>query len=124
MTTNIFRYYLKKTFYHPERNNMFPSYRMKAFSRYAILQLWNIEHFKVGDKTYNNTEIRYILLERMLPEHLDCAIKIFVSLNRDIVVKILMYLIIVCVINQNGLMELLAEYDVDASNHTSKGGVA
>ena len=97
---------------------------MKVFSRYVILQLWNIEHFKVGDKTYNNTEIRYILLERMLPEHLDCAIKIFVSLNRDIVVKILMYLIIVCVINQNGLMELLAEYDVDASNHTSKGGVA
>lgn len=124
MTTNIFRYYLKKTFYHPERNNMFPSYRMKAFSRYAILQLWHIEHFKVGDKTYNNTEIRYILSERMLPEHLDSAVEIFVKLNREFGAKILMYLIIVCVINEDGLMELLAEYDMDVSNHTSKGGAA
>ena len=91
MTTNIFRYYLKKTFYHPERNDMFPSYRMKAFSRYAIFQLWNIEHFKVGDKTYTNPEIRYILSERMLPEHLDSAIEIFVKLNREFGAKILMY---------------------------------
>ena len=67
MTINIFIYYLKKTFYHPERNNMFPSYRMKAFSRHAILQLWNMEHFKVGDKTYTNSEIRYMLSKRMLP---------------------------------------------------------
>ena len=124
MTTNIFRYYLKKTFYHPERNNMFSSYRMKVFSRYAILQLWHIEHFKVGDKTYNNTEIRYILSERMLPEHLDSAIEIFVSLNRDFGVKILMYLIIACVINHDGLLELLAEYDMDTLNHTSEGGAA
>ena len=124
MTTNIFRYYLKKTFYHPERNNMFPSYRMEVFSRYAILQLWNIEHFKVGDKTYNNTEIRYILSVRMLPEHLDSAVGIFVKLNREFGAKILMYLIIVCVINEDGLMELLAEHDMDVSNHTSKGGAA
>ncbi len=124
MTTNIFRYYLKRTFYHPERNNMFPSYRMKVFSRYAIFQLWNVEHFKVGDKTYTNPEIRYVLSERMLPEHLDSAIEIFVKLNREFGTKILMYLIIVCVINEDGLMELLAEYDMDVSNHTSKGGVA
>lgn len=124
MTTNIFRYYLKKTFYHSERDSMFPSYRMKAFSRYAIFKLWNMEYFKVGDKTYTNPEIRYILSERMLPEHLDSAIEIFVKLNREFGAKILMYLIIVCVINEDGLMELLAEYDMDASNHTSKGGVA
>ena len=121
MTTNIFRYYLKKTFYHPERNNMFPSYRMKAFSRYAILRLWNIEHFEVGDKTYNNTEIRYILSEKMMPEHLDSAIKIFMSLNRQFGLEILMYLIIVCVINHNGFMELLAKYDMKNMNQNSKG---
>ncbi len=124
MTTNIFRYYLKKTFYHSERNNMFPSYRMKAFSRYAICQLWDMQKFKVGDKTYSNPEIRYILSERMMPEHLDSAIEIFVKLNREFGAKILMYLIIVCVINEDGLMKLLAEYDMDASNHTSKGGAA
>lgn len=124
MTTNIFRYYLKKTFYYSERNNMFPNYRMKAFSRYAILHLWNIEHFKVGDKTYSNDEIRYLLSEKMMPEHLDSAIKIFVSLNRDFGAKILMYLIIACVINQNGFMELLAEYDLKHLNQNSKGGAA
>ena len=124
MTTNIFRYYLKKTFYHPERNNMFPSYRMKAFSRYAILRLWNIEHFEVGDKTYNNTEIRYILSEKMMPEHLDSAIKIFMSLNRQFGLEILMYLIIVCVINHNGFMELLARYDMEHMNQNSRGGAA
>ena len=83
-----------------------------------------MQEFKVGDKTYNNTEIRYILLERMLPEHLDSAIKIFVSLNRDFGVKILMYLIIACVVNQNGFMELLAEYDLKHLNQNSKGGAA
>lgn len=124
MTTNIFRYYLKKTFYHPERNNIFPSYRMKAFSRYAILRLWNIEHFEVGDKTYNNTEIRYILSEKMMPEHLDSAIKIFMSLNRQFGLEILMYLIIVCVINHNGFMELLARYDMEHMNQNSRGGAA
>lgn len=124
MKTYEFKDYLKRTFYHPSRNNEFPNGRLKAFSRHAISQLWDIQEFKVGDKTYSNDEIRCILSKKMMPEHLDCAIKIFVSLNRDIGVKILMYLIIACVINQNGLMELLAEYDVDASNHTSKGGVA
>ena len=124
MKTYEFKDYLKKTFYHPERNNMFPSYRMKAFSRYAILRLWNIEHFEVGDKTYNNTEIRYILSEKMMPEHLDSAIEIFLSLNRDYGLEILMYLIIVCVINHNGFMKLLAEYDLKHLNKNSKGGAA
>ena len=124
MKTFEFKDYLKRTFYHPSRNIEFPNSRLKAFSRHAISQLWDMQEFKVGDKTYSNNEIRYILSEKMMPEHLDSAIKIFVSLNRDFGVKILMYLIIACVINQNGLMELLAEYDVDASNHTSKGGVA
>ena len=124
MTTNIFRYYLKKTFYHHERDNMFPSYRIKVFSRHAICQLWNMEHFKVGDRTYGNDEIRYILLERMMPEHLDSAIRIFVSLNRELGLEILMYLIIACVINQNGLMELLAEYDLKHLIQDSEGGAA
>ncbi len=124
MTINTFRYYLKRTFYHSERDTMFPSYRIKAFSRHTICQLWDKQEFKVGDKTYSNNEIRYILSERMMPEHLDSAIKIFVSLNRDFGVKIPMYLIIVCVINQNGFMELLAEYDVKHLNQNSKGGAA
>lgn len=124
MKTYEFKDYLKRTFYHPSRNNEFPNGRLKAFSRHAISQLWDIQEFNVGDKTYSKDEIRYILSKRMMPEHLDCAIKIFVSLNRDIGVKILMYLIIACVINQNGFMELLAEYDVKHLNQNSKGGAA
>jgi len=124
MKTYEFKDYLKRTFYHPSRNNEFPNGRLKAFSRHAICQLWDMQEFKVGDKTYSNDEIRYILSERMLPEHLDSAINMFVNLNRDFGVKILMYLIIVCVINEDGLMELLAEYDMNISNTTLKGGVA
>ena len=124
MRTYEFKDYLKKCFYHPSRNNMFPGYRMKAFSRTAICQLWDKLEFQVGDKTYSNSEIRYILSEKMMPEHLDSAIKIFVSLNRDFGVKILMYLIIACVINRNGFMELLAEYDLKHLNQNSKGGAA
>ena len=124
MKTFEFKDYLKRTFYHPSRNNEFPNGRLKAFSRHAISRLWDMQEFKVGDKTYSNDEIRYILSERMLPEHLDSAINMFVNLNRDFGVKILMYLIIVCVINEDGLMELLAEYDMNISNTTLKGGVA
>ena len=124
MKTYEFKDYLKKSFYHPSRNNEFPNRRLKAFSRHAICQLWNVQEFKVGDKTYSNDEIRYILSERMMPEHLDSAIKIFESLNRDFGVKILMYLIIVCVINHNGFMELLAWYDMKNMNQNSKGGAA
>ena len=124
MKTYEFKDYLKRTFYHPSRNNEFPNGRLKAFSRYAISQLWDMQELKVGDRTYSNDEIRYILSERMLPEHLDSAINMFVNLNRDFGVKILMYLIIVCVINEDGLMELLAEYDMNISNTTLKGGVA
>lgn len=124
MKTYEFKDYLKRTFYQPSRNNEFPNGRLKAFSRHAISQLWDMQEFKVGDKTYSNDEIRYILSKRMLPEHLDCAIKIFVSLNREFGLEILMYLIIACVINQNGFMELLAEYDMKHLNQNSKGGVA
>ena len=124
MKTYEFKDYLRRTFYHPSRNNEFPSGRLKAFSRHAISRLWDMQEFKVGDKTYSNDEIRYILSKRMMPEHLDNAIKTFVSFNRDFGVKILMYLIIACVINQNGFMELLAEYDLKHLNQNSKGGAA
>ena len=124
MKTYEFKDYLKRTFYHPSRNNEFPNGRLKAFSRHAISQLWDMQEFKVGDKTYSNDEIRYILSKRMMPEHLDCAIKIFVSLNREFGLEILMYLIIACLINQNGFMELLAEYDLKHLNQNSKGGAA
>ena len=124
MKTYEFKDYLRRTFYHPSRNNEFPSGRLKAFSRHVISQLWDMEEFKVGDKTYLNDEIRYILSKRMMPEHLDSAIKIFVNLNRDFGVKILMYLIIVCVINEDGLLELLAEHDLKHLNQNSKGGAA
>ena len=124
MKTYEFKDYLKRTFYHPSRNNEFPNGRLKAFSRHAISQLWDMQEFKVGDKTYSNDEIRYILSKRMMPEHLDCAIKIFVSLNREFGLEILMYLIIACVINQNGFMELLAEYDLKHLNQNSRGGAA
>ena len=124
MKTYEFKDYLKRTFYHPSRNIEFPNSRLKAFSRHAISQLWDMQEFKVGDKIYSNDEIRYILSERMLPEHLDSAIEIFVKLNREFGAKILMYLIIACVINHDGLLELLAEYDMDTLNHTSEGGAA
>ncbi len=124
MKTYEFKDYLKRTFYHPSTNIEFPNGRLKAFSRHAISRLWDVEEFKVGDKTYSNDEIRYILSKRMMPEHLDSAIKIFVNLNRDFGAKILMYLIIVCVINEDGLMELLAEYDLKHLNQDSKGGAA
>ena len=124
MKTYEFKDYLKKTFYHPSRNKEFLDGRLKAFSRHAISQLWDMQEFKVGDKIYSNNEIRYILSERMMPEHLDSAIKIFASLNRDYGLEILMYLIIVCVINQNGFMKLLAEYDLKHLNQNSKGGAA
>ena len=124
MKTYEFKNYLKKSFYHPSRSDMFPDYRIRAFSRYVISQLWDKHEFKVGDKTYSNDEIRYILSERMMPEHLESAIKIFVSLKRDFGDKILMYLIIACVINQNEFMELLADYDLNVPNHNSRGGAA
>ena len=124
MKTYEFKDCLKRTFYHPSTNIEFPNGRLKAFSRHAISRLWDMQEFKVGDKTYSNDEIRYILSKRMMPEHLDSAIKIFVNLNRDFGAKILMYLIIVCVINEDGLMELLAEYDLKHLNQNSKGGAA
>ena len=60
MKTYEFKNYLKKTFYCSSRNNEFPNNRLRAISRYAICQLWDVQKFKVGDKTYSNSEIRYI----------------------------------------------------------------
>ncbi len=124
MKTYEFKDYLKRTFYHPSTNIEFPNGRLKTFSRHVISRLWDMQEFKVGDKTYTNPEIRYILSERMMPEHLDSAIKIFVRLNRKFGLEILMYLIILCVINEDGLMKLLAEYDLKYPNKNSKGGAA
>ena len=124
MKTYEFKDYIKKTFYRPSRNHMLPGYRMRAFSRTAIFRLWDTKEFRVGERIYSNEEIRFLLAKRMMPEHLDTAIKIFLKINREFGLEILMYLIMVCIINQNGLMVLLAEYDLKEDNNLKKGGIA
>ena len=71
MKTYEFKDYLKRTFYHPSTNIEFPNGRLKAFYRHVISRLWDMQEFKVGDKTYTNPEIRYILSEKMIAEYFD-----------------------------------------------------
>ena len=121
---NEFKEMLRDSYFCPSMNYVFKNVNIKFTARCAMRVLWNKEKLLLGDKEFSNAQIRDIILNKMMPEHFCAAIELFEKLNRDDGDEILAYLIFVAILVRDNLMGLLAEYDMDVSNHTSKGGVA
>ena len=78
-----FKKILKDYYFHPSRNYMFKSSKIKFTARCAMYVLWNKNSISFGGKEFSNTQIRDLILNKMMLEHFDVAIELFETLNRD-----------------------------------------
>ena len=74
--------YLDGAYFHPSREKEFPSLEIKYAAQCALLRLWNMFLIEIYEDIYYNQDIRRIVYEDMLPEHLDNAVQICVSLGK------------------------------------------
>ena len=74
--------FLDGTYFHPSRDKEFPSTEIKYAAQCALLRLWNMYLLELGDEVYYNQDIRRIVYEQMLPEHLDNAVQLCIKLGK------------------------------------------
>ena len=111
-------------FFHPSRDNMYPTKEIKEIALHAMENLWQTESISFEVIEFSNAEIQYIILEKMMPEHVDFAIDEFMNCNRLDGVEILSYLIFVKALTNNNLMSLFAKHDIEHGLINEKGGAA
>lgn len=64
------------------RDKEYPSLEIKYAAQCALLRLWNMYLLELGDEVYYNQDIRRIVFEQMLPEHLDNAVQLCIKLGK------------------------------------------
>ena len=111
-------------FFHPSRDNMYPTKEIKEIALQAMENLWQTESISFEVIEFSNAEIQYIIFEKMMPEHIDFAIDEFMRCNRLDGVEILSYLILLKALSNNNLMELFAKYDIEHGLINEKGSAA
>ena len=115
---------MERCFFHPSRDNMYPTKEIKEIALRAMENLWQTESISFEVIEFSNAEIQYIILEKMMPEHIDFAIDEFMSCKRLDGVEILSYLIFVKALTNNNVMSLFAKYDIEQGLINEKGGAA
>ena len=115
---------MERCFLHPSRDNMYPTKEIKEVALQAMENLWQTESISFEIIEFSNAEIQYIILEKLMPEHIDFAIDEFMSSNRLDGVEILSYLIFVKALTNNNLMSLFAKYDIKNGLIREKGDAA
>ena len=115
---------MERCFLHPSRDNMYPTKEIKEIALRAMENLWQTESISFEVIEFSNAEIQYIILKKLMPEHIDFAIDEFMRCNRLDGVEILSYLIFVKALSNNNLMKLFAKHDIEHGLINEKGGAA
>ena len=115
---------MERCFFHPSRDNMYPTKEIKEIALRAMENLWQTESISFEVIEFSNAKIQYIILKKLMPEHIDFAIDEFMSSNRLDGVEILSYLIFVKALTNNNLMSLFAKHDIEHGLINEKGGAA
>ena len=115
---------MEETFFHPSRDNMYPTKEIKEVALRAMKNLWQMGSISFEVIEFSNAEIQYIILEKLMPEHIDFAIDEFMNCNRLDGVEILSYLIFVKALTNNNLMNLFAKYDIKNGLISEEGDAA
>ena len=74
--------FLDGTYFHPSRDKEFPTPEIKYAAQCALLRLWNMYLLEFGDEVYYNQDLRRIVYDQMLPEHLDNAVQLCFKLGK------------------------------------------
>ena len=102
---------LRKCYFHPSRNPEFPYSEIKYMALAAMLLLWKKDKINLFGKTYNRSRIRRIVIEQMMPEHLDNAVNFFVHSKELTTVNHLAELIFAYTIHDGTLIDIQFERD-------------
>lgn len=73
---------IDECYFAPGREKEYPSPEIKYAAQCALLRLWNMYLPEIGDEVYYNQDIRRIVFEEMLPEHLDNAVQLCIKLGK------------------------------------------
>ena len=73
---------LDECYFAPGREKEYPTPEIKYAAQCALLRLWNMYLIELGDEVYYNQDIRRIVYEQMLPEHLDNAVQLCIKLGK------------------------------------------
>ena len=73
---------IDECYFAPGREKEYPTPEIKYAAQCALLRLWNMYLIELGDEVYYNQDIRRIVLEEMLPEHLDNAVQLCIKLDK------------------------------------------
>lgn len=102
---------LRECYFHPSRDLEFPSPEMKCMARSAMLLLLEKDVIFLLGKVYGRRKIRSILIEQMMPEHLDNAVNFFVHSKELTTVDHLAELIFACVVHGGTVIDIAFEHD-------------
>lgn len=73
---------IDECYFAPGREKEYPTLEIKYAAQCALLRLWNMYLIELGDDVYYNQDIRRIVYEEMLPEHLDNAVQLCLKLGK------------------------------------------
>ena len=73
---------IDECYFAPSRDKGYPSLEIKYAAQCALLRLWNMYPLELGDEVYYNQDIRRIVYDQMLPEHLDNAMQLCIKLGK------------------------------------------
>lgn len=62
-------------YFHPSRDKDYPSAKSKIIAQRAMMFLWFVDAIIYDGKVYFREDIRNIMIDDMMPEHLDYVIK-------------------------------------------------
>ena len=116
--TEEFLALLDNCYFAPCRRNKFPSAALYRMARNAMLLLWNADEIELFEICYDNEAIRSMILNDMMPQHLDHAVRRFMQMPQMKSERQLAELIFHCTIFDGIDDALLTERDFP------KGGAA
>ena len=73
---------IDECYFAPCREKEYPTPEIKYAAQCALLRLWNMYLLELGNEVYYNQDIRRIVYEQMLPEHLDNAMQLCIKLSK------------------------------------------
>ena len=116
--TEEFLALLDTCYFAPCRRSKFSSAALYRMARNAMLLLWNADEIELFEICYDNEAIRGTILNDMMPQHLDHAVRRFMQMPRMQLKRQLAELIFHCIIFGGIDDALLTERDFP------KGGAA
>ena len=96
--TEEFLALLESCYFAPCRRNKFPSAALYQMARNAMLLLWNADEIELFEICYDNEAIRSKILNEMMPQHLDHAVRRFMQMPQMKSERQLAELIFHCII--------------------------